>query len=687
MVIRGVQMDAFADLLPGAIPPLGTTEVLSRLKAWAELGWIRRLDSAFAAFLADLAPGLSPVVACAAALTAHMEGRGHACLPIDEPLLSAGSGGLLDWPAPALDEVRTLLAGLPSQVEGWLHELRGSPVVYEAGGSREDGHQPLVLDGHRLYLRRHWRCERRIARQVLERVRVNGRGPVDEATVRAWLDRLFGPPSSVMDWQKLACGIALRGRLSFITGGPGTGKTYTAARLLALLYATDPAPQDLRVALAAPTGKAAARLKQAIDQALDELQPRLGDTLLLRELAGRIGPARTLHSLLGARPGTRRFRHDAAHPLSVDVLIVDEASMIHLEMMASLLDAVPPSARIVFLGDKDQLASVEAGAVLGDLCRHAQAGRYREATRAYARAVTGSEVPPACADDDGPPLAQQTVMLRESRRFQGPIGQLAQAVNGGDAAAAVSLLRQSPDGPLRWLEGEALSVDAVVRLAVRGREGAPGGYGAYLDALRRRPSPQAGPAAHLAWVRDVLVAFERVRLLCAVREGEWGVAGMNLAVERALAAEGGQAPRTAGAWYEGRPVMVTRNDPAVGVSNGDIGIALAPHAPGTALRVHFLEGGEVRSVGVGRLADVETAYAMTVHKSQGSEFEHTLLVLPRDATSVLTRELLYTGITRARSALTLALGSPQALADALARGTRRASGLPQALEAPDGAAG
>ena len=684
MVIRGVQLDAFADLLPGAIPPLGTAEVLSRLKAWAESGWIRRLDSAFAAFLADLAPGLSPVVACAAALTAHMEGRGHACLPIDEPLLSAGSG-LLDWPAPALEEVRALLAALPSQVEGWLRELRGSPVVYEAGGSREDAHQPMVLDRHRLYLRRHWRCERRIARQVLERVR--GHGQVDEATVRTWLDRLFGPPGDGMDWQRLACGIALRGRLSFITGGPGTGKTYTAARLLALLYATDPAPQDLRVALAAPTGKAAARLKQAIDQALDELQLRLGDALLLHELAGRIGPARTLHSLLGARPGTRRFRHDAAHPLSADLLIVDEASMIHLEMMASLLEAVPPSARVVFLGDKDQLASVEAGAVLGDLCRHAQAARYRKATRAYARAVTGNDIPSAFADNDGPPLAQQTVMLRESRRFQGPIGQLAQAVNGGDAAAAVSLLRQSPGGPLRWLEGDALSVEAVVRLAVHGREGAPGGYAAYLDALRRRPSPQAGPAAHLAWVREVLVAFDRVRLLCAVREGEWGVAGMNLAVERALAAEGGQAPRTAGSWYEGRPVMVTRNDPALGVSNGDIGIALAPQAPGAALRVHFLEGGEVRSVGVGRLADVETAYAMTVHKSQGSEFEHTVLALPRDAAAVLTRELLYTGITRARSALTLALGSPQALADALARGTRRASGLPQALEAPDGAAG
>jgi exodeoxyribonuclease V alpha subunit len=621
------------------------------------------------------------VVALAGALVAHMEGRGHACLPIDGRLLPFEDDGLLGWPAAALAEFRTLLSGLPAKPADWLGELRGSAVVFTEGNGRDDAHQPLVLDGDRLYLRRHWRCERRIAGHVLDRV---ARGvAVDEPVVRAWLDRLFGaasPGAAPIDWQKLACGIALRSRLSFITGGPGTGKTYTAARLLALLYATDPAPQALRVSLAAPTGKAAARLKQAIDGALDDLQQRLGEALPLKALAGHIGPARTLHSLLGARPDTRRFRHDAAHPLEADVLIVDEASMIHLEMMASLLEAVRPEARIVFLGDKDQLASVEAGAVLGDLCRHAQAGRYDRATRAYALAVTGEAIPAAFAADDGPPLAQQTVMLRESRRFHGPIGQLALAVNRGDADTAAALLREAPAGALHWLEEPALSVDAVVRLAVRGREGAPGGYGDYVDALRRRPPPGGEAAAHQAWVHAVLSAFERFRLLCAVREGAWGVAGMNLAVERALAAEGGLARRGGGEWYEGRPVMVTRNDPAAGVFNGDIGIALAPQAPGAPLRVHFLEGPQVRSVAVSRLADVETAFAMTVHKSQGSEFDHTVLVLQQDtSSSMLTRELLYTGITRARGALTLAVGSRQVFADALARSTRRASGLPQAL--------
>ena len=661
------------------LDPTDTAVLLQALKSWAEHGWLRRLDSAFAAFMVDLHADAAAPVVLAAALVAHMEGRGHACLLIDDLLRDADS--LLGWPPAASAELATVLAALPRGAPQWLAALQASPLVWSddaaSGTGLADANQPLVLRGNKLYLRRYWGYERRVAAQVLQRGA--DAAPVNRDAARMWLDRLFPAVASAespaaVDWQKIACAVALRGNLSIITGGPGTGKTYTAARLLALLFAVDPDPQRLRVALAAPTGKAAARLKQSIDTALQELQARLGDALPLHDLSGHMGPARTLHSLLGARPDTRKFQSDAAHPLEIDVLIVDEASMIHLEMMAALLEALPPHARVIFLGDKDQLASVEAGAVLGDLCRDAEKGRYLPATAAFVRDVTGQRIPSAQVQG-GPPLAQQTVMLRESRRFGGPIGQLALAVNAGITAAASVLLNNPDSAPsLHWLA--APSPAAVVRLAVQGRVGAQGGYRAYLVALQQRPLT-GDRDAHDAWVLSVLTEFERFRILCAVREGEWGAAGLNLAIERALVTEGLLVKR--GEWYEGRPVMVTRNDHGVGVFNGDIGIVLKPFTPGAPLRAFFLGGAAVRSIGVSRLADVETAFAMTVHKSQGSEFEHTVLVLPQDPSRVLTRELVYTGITRARRAFTLATGRRQAFSDALAHRTRRSSGLLELL--------
>jgi len=653
---------------------------LDTLRQWSDAGWLRRLDSALAAFVAELDPEAAPVLPVATALLAHMEGRGHTCLPL-APLVR-DPAAVLGWPAPAQEALQTLWATLPRGLPQWLEALRASPVVRQAEQGDDTG-QPLVLGGSAeaplLYLRRYWAYETRVVQALVERTATPQ--PVDEAVARQWLDRLFAPVAGAqatgVDWQKLACAMALRSRLSVITGGPGTGKTYTAARLLALLLAVDPQPERLRVALAAPTGKAAARLKQSIDAALEGLQERLGEaTPDLHAFIQRMGAARTLHALLGARPDTRQFRHHAAHPLDVDVLIVDEASMVHLEMMAALLDALPASARVVLLGDKDQLASVEAGAVLGDLCRDAEAGRYDAATARYALAVAGQALPPEYLDASGaaPALARHTVVLRESRRFGGPIGQLALAVNRGDAAGARRALADDTSGALQALEG--CSAQAVVRLALHGRPGASACYRDYLDAMARRPEG-LDATAHADWVRGVLAAFERFRLLCAVREGEWGAAGLNRAVEAALRGAGLLEAR--GEWYAGRPVMVTRNDAALGVFNGDIGIALPSATAGGGLRVYFADGPQLRSVGVARLAQVETAFAMTVHKSQGSEFEHTVLVLPPRAGAVLGRELVYTGITRARQAFTLASAQPGLLAQAVAQRTQRASGLRERL--------
>lgn len=647
-----------------------TQALLAQLDALTEAGKLRRLSGAFARFIASVG-GAAPQLLLACALLSELEGRGHSCLMLAE--LASDPCGLMGWTEEEWAAVRLAAGGVPKTAAAWRAVLAVAEQVWPVGDL--DFQQPMVLDGERLYLRRYWRDETAVAQSV--RARASALRAPDLVEVRHWLDILFGAsptPDDGPDWQKIACAVALHGNLAIITGGPGTGKTYTVARLLALLFAT--AGRDsaqLRIALAAPTGKAAARLKQSIDHALNELADKVGAALPLRTLASRMGAARTLHSLLGARPGTRAFQHHRGNPLDVDVLIVDEASMVHLEMMASLMEALPPRAMLVLLGDKDQLASVEAGAVLGDLCHEAQAGGYTAATLAYVRQAAGQLIPPQYEGDAGA-LAQQTVMLRHSRRFSGPIGALALAVNAGDGDAARQVLRGADGGDGAGKDGGQVAWIApaqpsdVLALALSGRAGA-GGYRGYLNLIKAG----AGELPHEDWVRKVLGSFESFRILCAVREGEWGVAGLNEAIEQRLESAG--LLRRRGEWYVGRPVMVTRNDYGTGVFNGDIGLTLPdPARPGN-LRVYFSDGETVRSVLATRLRHVETAFAMTVHKSQGSEFAHTVLVLPKDGGAVIARELIYTGITRAKEYFTLVTPAPQVLMEAVALRTQRASGL------------
>ena len=547
--------------------------VLDTLRHWSDLGWLRRLDSAMAALLLELDPQGSPALLVSAALLVHMEGRGHTCLPL--AALSTPPQAMLDWPPDAQLPLQQLWQTLPASLEQWLDALRSSTLVRcmdaHTAAPQTDQGQPLVLagtvDAPLLYLRRYWIQEQQVAQALVQRTAVHT--VVDEAAARHWLDRLFDPvpgtppptPEHDMDWQKMACAVALRAKLTVITGGPGTGKTYTAARLLALLYAMAPQPQHLRVALAAPTGKAAARLRQSIDGALQELNARAG--VDLAAFSQRIGAARTLHSLLGARAHTRQFRFHAGNPLDVDVVIVDEASMVHLEMMAALLAALPSGATLILLGDKDQLASVEAGAVLGDLCRGVGQAQYDANTARYAQALTGCTLHPQWLARPNAPadllsaLAQQTVMLRHSRRFGGQIGQLALAVNAGDAALATRILAQDPSGAV--MASAAHQVQAVVQLAVQGRAGAPTCYADYLRLVQAGPASSGdAQAAHTTWVTSVLRAFDRFRLVCAVHDGEWGTRNLNLAVQQALADAGWIKPR--GEWFGGRPAMVTRND-------------------------------------------------------------------------------------------------------------------------------
>ncbi|WP_145129423.1 exodeoxyribonuclease V subunit alpha [Pseudomonas sp. URMO17WK12:I11] len=672
-----------AEHLLALAPQHRSSDLLQLLDRWVERGWLRALDRAFVSFLETLAPDSDPLLLLAAALASHQLGHGHVCLDLQQTLAEPDFALSLPPEGDALTGPlllpSQLLAGL--DLDAWRQRIAASPLVAAADAPGQHT-RPLVLSGERLYLRRYWSYERRIDRTLRQRLTQTDAVPSDLARR---LDALFegGDLAGQVDWQKLACALATRAGFSIITGGPGTGKTTTVVRLLALLQAPAvEAGRPLRIRLAAPTGKAAARLTESIGQQVERLH-------VSSDVRGHIPTeVSTVHRLLGSRPGSRHFRHNAANPLPLDVLVVDEASMIDLEMMANLLDAMPPKARLVLLGDKDQLASVEAGAVLGDLCRDAEQGRYSPATQAWLEHIGGqslSESGLEPGDEQRHPLAQQVVMLRFSRRFgEGSgIGQLARLVNRQQSHAARDLLAMPPPDvhSLALKQEHDRAFDRLLLDGLdRGAEG-PQGYRSYLRTLgSQRPAQDTrfDDPAWERWAAKVLHRFEDFQLLCAVRRGAWGVEGLNERVARVLHSAGlidSQQP-----WYEGRPVLVTRNDYGLGLMNGDIGIALClPDEQGKPLlRVAFPRNdgkGGVRFVLPSRLNEVETVFAMTVHKSQGSEFGHTALVLPDALNPVLTKELVYTGITRAKHCFSLVEPRQGIFEEAVGRKVRRISGL------------
>ena len=558
-----------------------------------------------------------------AALTSYQWGRGHACLDLNALQLQASA--LLGWN----DEQ---VAALPK------HLSAAAPTLPWIQGDNS----PLVFvkdaQGERLYLRRAWNAEQSIREHILQRINLSIAEPVD---LRHQLDTLFGTETSM---QRIACEVAAKNHITLITGGPGTGKTTTVVKLLALLIATS--INDLKIHLAAPTGKAAARLTESITNALAQMPADVQSRIPTQ--------TQTLHRLL--RSNSRDTR---VHPLATDVVVVDEASMVDLEMMARLLASVPPTARLILLGDKDQLASVEAGAVMSQLCT-------------------------------GELLRAQTVTLTHSHRFDAAsgIGKWAQAVNADNQKNATSiqaLWNAAPD----WLStlpnntsedskqdsGLTGPLHQVTKLQLQNAHDAKlakalaFGWRHWLSLLdsHRTNTFEKITACTDSQAIDLLKSFNEFSVLCAVREGPFGVTQLNAHIEKALGF-------TASAWYVGRPVMVTRNDYALELMNGDVGICL-PGADGV-LRVAFPSlGGNVRWIVPSRLDSVETVFAMTVHKSQGSEFHHVLLVVPAHDSPVLTRELVYTGLTRAKENLTLWAPRPEVLLQACNRRVLRSGGL------------
>ncbi|WP_017938913.1 exodeoxyribonuclease V subunit alpha [Zestomonas thermotolerans] len=572
------------------------------------------LERALLDSLRRLDPQADDSVLAAAALCSQALGAGDVCLPL------ARWAGRRPWPEQPF--------ALPA-LAAWQERLRASPLVGAPGV-----YAPLILDQGRLYLARYQAYEVRLAEQLL--ARVERRPAVDEERLAESLARLFAFNRQQPDWQRLAAAQAVRGNLAVISGGPGTGKTTTVVRLLAALL-EQPGGERLAIGLAAPTGKAAARMAEAIRNAKAELPVSAAVKAALPE------EARTLHRLLGSRGDSPAVRHHAGNPLPLDVLVVDEASMVDLALMAKLVDALPPQARLILLGDKDQLAAVEAGAVFAELC---EGQGFSAATAAELQRLTGQPVPAGAPRSR---LGEAVVLLTHSHRFAGDsgIGELARRINGGDVAGTLSLLEESRED-LAW-QGQPSPAILLERLEQ--------GYLPYLEAAQT-----GDPAAAFA-------AFNAFRALCAQREGPFGVAGLNEGLETRFKRRLRREARDN--WYPGRALMVRQNDYALGLFNGDIGLCL-PTAEG--LRVFFEGENGFRAFAPARLPSHDSAFAMTVHKSQGSEFAEVLLVLPEAPSPLLTRSLLYTGITRAKRKVEL-WALAERLADCVRTRAERAAGL------------
>jgi exodeoxyribonuclease V alpha subunit len=609
----------------------GVTDAHELLAPFRDAGVLVASDTHIAAALDRLVNGAGDMVVLAAALAARSPRLGHVCVDLEH----VASTIAIESDASDNDAVLALAWPEPT---AWLAALRSSVLVSpRAGGT------PLVLDASRLYLERYWCYEREVADDLLARAAtVPARPAVARADV---LDALLTGAGSAD--QRAAVAKALDGAITVIAGGPGTGKTTTIAAMLAALVGDT---QSARIALAAPTGKAAARLAQALQAAAVQLP---ADT---RAALSAID-ASTIHRLLGREPGSAsRFRHGVDDPLPHDVIVVDETSMVSLPLMAKLLAAVRRDARLVLVGDPDQLASVEAGAVLGDIT----AGITDHSPTDQPPTDQPSTDQSRTALGDAPlhgPLSSRIALLRTSRRFavDSPIGALAAAVRNGDTAAALDVLRAGTDS-VSWF---AVDDPAVVPDAVRAR---------IVDVvLSVRDAATEGDAA------AALRSLDRLRVLCAHRRGAHGVTSWNARIERWLRLE--RPTDVVAGWYRGRPVLVTANDYRNNLFNGDIGVVVDHDG---AVRVAFEGIDAPRKLAPAALDVVDTVHAMTIHKSQGSEFDHAVVVLPPPGSPLLSRELLYTALTRARHGVTV-LGPAASIEAAIERRVARATGLRDAL--------
>ncbi|MCA9629113.1 MAG: exodeoxyribonuclease V subunit alpha [Myxococcales bacterium] len=625
-------------------------------KAITELhvaGVLGALDVEFARVLARIQHGDDDVL-LAGALTSRAVQRGHVCLD----LRGLDQRVLLD------QEEQPVEVELPA-LKSWLTRLNQSALVAcPKGGLRPSPaeHRPLVLDPQgRVYLWRYYDYQTRLAENLLQRF--ERAVAVDEVELRQSLTRLFGDSREDPDLQRVAALISASSAFSLVSGGPGTGKTTTVVRILATIVEQARAlgKDPPRTLLLAPTGKAAQRLAEAITAQKTQLKC---EPWVLEQIPTE---AQTIHRALGYQPHSpTRFRHNASEPLSADCVLVDESSMVDLALLTKLVEAVPTHAQLILMGDKDQLSSVETGAILGDLFNPSLLTGHSPALVSRVAALSGDRLPKPKPQRGPKPrawLADCMVHLSKSYRYssQGGIGALARAINAGEPRAVWSAC-QGPDG-VAFSAGAAEELEpSLAALAVAGFRG-------YLEA--REPEQK-------------LRELARFRLLTAHRRGRLGVEHLNQLCERALVEAGLIRPFSSNqqraSWYPGQPVMVTQNDYSLGLFNGDVGVVA--RATDGQLRAWFLgaksSADALRGILPARLPAHETVYAMTVHKSQGSEFDDVVLVLPPKPSPILTRELIYTAVTRAKHSVHLA-GQRSVLEVGVTQRIRRASGLSEML--------
>lgn len=611
-----------------------TKDILYRLSS---NGILSHIDVHFALFVCSLSGADMPELSLAAALVSSCTRQGDICLD-----LSTIAGTQL------VDQEDGETSVICPDLSLWSEKLMESDVV----GSPGD-YKPLILDTeHRLYLFRYWDYQEKLADLIRKRV-IDNEEMIDSAMLKDGLERLIpGEGDGDINWQKVAAFTAATKKLCVITGGPGTGKTATIAAILVLLLEQNELHR-MRIALAAPTGKAAARLQESIEIAKKHL--RCSDSIK------RAIPTETstIHRLLGTIPHSPYFRYNSNNKLAIDVVVIDEASMVDLALMSKLVQALPMESRLILSGDKDQLASVEAGAVLGDICDRGISHSFSHGFCRDLKDVAGYEIVGDGRERNGSTLQDCIIQLKKNYRFgsHSGIGLMSQAVNEGDDDRAVDLLQDDSIDDITW---ERLPLpDEISRVL---RDTVLKTYGACLQEDD---------------IYTMFRLFNDFRILCAVRDGPYGVDALNAVAENILREErfiDGDRH-----WYRGRPILITRNDYRLGLFNGDVGMVLPDPDADNDLRVFFpAPDGNVRKFHPMRLPEHETVYAMTVHKSQGSEFDRVFLLLPDRHSPALTRELVYTGITRAQKYVTV-FSSETIFRAAVSRRIERTSGLRNAL--------
>ncbi|MGS0680055.1 exodeoxyribonuclease V subunit alpha [Shewanella sp. 125m-7] len=657
-----------------------TTQPINELlKRWQNERLLTSLDRHFALEMTKLHQESSPLFTLICALVSQHLSSQHTCLPLKQ----------IDLDNPFKEQ------SSQCQISLELSQLEQALLAFEAIGTPEDPIlKPLIMDKGNLYLQRYYHYEKEVAdslkqlslspspNELNDSLDINS---LDINQARELLAKLFPVTEQQYDWQKIATATAMTQKLAVITGGPGTGKTTTVTKLLYLLCAG----QELTIRLVAPTGKAAARLSESIKASKQRLANDLSQAGVIdldKNIAKIPEEAATLHRLLGVIPNSHQFRHHKDNLLRLDLLVIDEASMVDLPMMHKVLSALPEHARLILLGDQDQLASVEAGAVLADICQGLkQVSKVNKQNRwqmRYSQEQADrlsllTNTPLSEFISPNPKIGDSLCMLMHSHRFQGDagIGQLALAVNQSNTAR-VAEVWQTGYQELLWIEHGLVNSNHTGAQSNSGLESllaqAVEQYGAYIGAMHQTPND----------AQAIIDCFNQYRILCAMRAGEYGVDGINQGVTAALAAKGLIRPEQE--FYAARPIIIQSNDYNLGLFNGDIGLILPDtNSESHRLMAHFVQAdGSLLKVLPARLPSHETCYAMTVHKSQGSEFSHVSLVLPIRPSNaqqqLLSKELIYTAITRAKHHFTC-LGSQRVFEHATTCLTQRASGLAQRL--------